>query len=331
MLKRFLKSPVLIFTAAIASAAFFSACSSDTPSDDDDNGGSGGSAGSGSMAGTGGGSTACVPGGNIKLAIDPSGWMDSKTPCNDDVGVQGSWYPYGDQYGTGEGDSKCTTFGGHMASECAQIVSPPPPPAMGFTNVDGAMHTEGTVEGLLACVPTSMAAMIGTSGCPDHDYSNMWGAGIGFDINADPGELGGAKHTYDPVAHNVIGIRFTIDAVPLPGLRVEFPMLLQDADAAKDTPISLPSGSTTDSHSAGAPYWGAQLKGDAKYPTSPVMAGVNTVLFDTDVQPPKLSAYAWEKNRMLGVQFHVPVNGPSSGAYSFTISNFELIRDAGQP
>jgi hypothetical protein len=328
MLKRFLNS-TLLMTAAVASMALASACSGDDSSgDDDDNGGTGGTGAMGGTGGTGGGT--CTPGGNIALAIDSSGWMDMTTPCNDDVAVQGSWYPYGDQYGDGEGDSKCTKFGGHMASECATIISPPPPPEMGFTNVNGAMHTEGSVEAILPCVPGSMAATLLTSGCPDHDYSNMWGAGIGFDINADKGEEGGAKHTWDPAAHGVVGIRFTIDAVPLPGLRVEFPMLLQDADGAKDTPVALPPGSTTDSHSAGAPYWGAQLKGDAKYPPSPIAAGVNTIIFATDVQPPKLSAYAWEQNRMLGVQFHVPT-GSTAGTYSFTISDVKLLRDPGQP
>lgn len=329
MLKRFLNSTLLI-TAAVASLALTSACSSDSGDDDDDNAGTGGTSGSGGTGGSGGsGASTCTPGGNIKLAIDPSGWMDMTTPCNDDLGVQGSWYPYGDAYGTGEGDSKCTKFGGHMASECANIISPPFE-AMRFDNTNGAMHTEGTVEAILPCVAGSMAATIGTSGCPDHDYSNMWGAGIGFDLNADTGEMGGAKHTWDPAAHGVVGVRFTIDAVPLPGLRVEFPMLLQDADAMRDTPISLPPGSTTDSHSAGAPYWGAQSKGDAKYPNSPVVAGVNTVLFATDVQPPKTSAYMWEPNRMLGIQFHVPT-GSTMGSYSFTISDVELIRDPGQP
>jgi hypothetical protein len=327
MLKRFLKSSVLM-TAAIGCVALATACSGDDSGGDDDDAGSGGTGGSGAGTGGGGNTTACVPGGNVKLAVDSTGWMDATTPCNDDVGVQGSWYPYGDRYGDGEGDSKCTKFGLHAETECATINTPVVADKK-FDNIDGAMHTEGIVEAILPCVPGSMAATLMTSGCPEHDYSNMWGAGIGFDLNATAGDMS-MKSPYDPVAHNVIGIRFTIDAVPLPGLRVEFPMLLQDADAAKDTPISLPPGSTTDSHSAGAPYWGAQLKGDAKYPPSPVVVGVNTVIFDTDVAPPKLSAYAWEKNRMLGVQFHVPT-GSTMGTYSFTISDFKLLRDAGQP
>jgi len=324
MLKRFLKSSVLM-TAAIGCVAFAAACSSTPSDDDDDNGGTGGTSGSG---GTGGGGNATCTG-NVLLAIDGSGWMDMMTPCNTDVGVQGSWYPYGDRYGDGEGDSKCTKFGGHAEAECATITTPDPA-AMRFDNVNGAMHTAGTVEAILPCVPGSMAATLMTSGCPDHDYSNMWGAGIGFDLYADTGEMGGAKHTYDPGAHGVVGIRFTIDAVPLPGLRVEFPMLLQDADGAKDTPVALPPGSTTDSHSAGAPYWGAQRNGDGKYPPSPVVVGVNTVLFDTDVQPPKTAAYAWDKTRMLGVQFHVPTSA-TMGSYDFKISDVKLLRDPGQP
>jgi hypothetical protein len=307
-MKKFFNNSLLI-SAGVACMALASACGGSGDDDDDSTGGTGGTGGSGS--------------GNVTLIPGPDGWIAGE---DNDIGVQGSWYPYGDQYGDGAGDSKCTKFGNHMPSECAQITSPPPPPAMGFPNSGGAMHTEGTVEKILPCVEGSMAIMIPTSGCPTFDYSNMWGAGIGFDLNADKGEDGGAKHMWNPAEHGVIGFEFTIDTVPLPGLRVEFPMLLQDADAAADFPV-LPPGSTTDSHSAGAPYWGAQRNGDQKFPNSPVMAGVNRVNFnEIDIQSPKLSAYVYDPSRMLGIQFHVPTNSTSSGTYSFTISNITFIR-----
>jgi hypothetical protein len=311
-------------TAAIGCVAFASACSSSPSDDDDDNGGTGGTSGTGGTGG--GGNTTCT--GNVLLAIDSTGWMDNMTPCNTDVAVSGAWYPYGDRYGDGVGDSKCTKFGLHAESECATITTPDPA-LKSFANVDGHMHTTGTVEAILPCVPGSMASTLMTSGCDAHDYSNMWGAGIGFDLNATGGD-DAMKSPYNPTAHAVVGVRFTIDVVPLPGLRVEFPMLLTDEEAMKDMPISLPPGSTTDSHSAGAPYWGAQLKGDAKYPPSPVMPGVNTVIFDTDVQVPKMGVYVWDKTRMLGIQFHVPTSA-TMGSYDFTISDVKLLRDPGQP
>jgi hypothetical protein len=307
-MKKFFNHSLLI-AAGVATMALASACGGSADDDDDDS--TGGTGGTGGTGATG----ALIPG--------PDGWFAGE---DNDIGVQGSWYPYGDQYGDGVGDSKCTKFGNHMASECAQITSPPPPPAMGFPNVGGAMHTEGTVEMILPCVEGSQAIMIPTSGCPTYDYSNMWGAGIGFDLNADKGEDGGAKHMWNPAEHGVVAVEFTIDAVPLTGLRVEFPMLLQDADAAADFP-SLPPGSTTDSHSAGAPYWGAQKNGDVKYPNSPIMAGVNRVNFNaTDIQSPKLSAYVYDPARMLGIQFHVPTNAAAAGSYSFTISNITFIK-----
>jgi hypothetical protein len=250
-MKKFFNHSLLI-AAGVAAMALASACGGDKADDDDSS--------SGGTSGTGGsGSGTCTPGGNITLTIDPTGWMEGTDMCNADVGVQGAWYPYGDRYGDGPTDSKCTKFGGHAESECATITSPDPA-AMTFTNTGGVMHTEGTVELILPCVDGSMASSLMTSGCPTYDYSSMWGSGIGFDLSADKGEDGGAKHTWDPAAHGVIGFKFTIDAVPLPGLRVEFPMLLQDADAEADVP-PLPKGSTTDDHSAGAPYWGAKANG----------------------------------------------------------------------
>jgi hypothetical protein len=249
------------------------------------------------------------------------------------VGAQGAWYPYGDQYGSGPGDSKCTKIGMHMPIECAQITSPPPPPAMGFANVGGAMHTTGNVEPILACPANLM-----TSGCPTNDYSNMWGAGIGFDFNADGAITNadgtttpGAKHVWDPDMYGVIGIAFTITGTPL-NFRVEFPMQLNADEASRDTPPIDPAVfpvPTTDEHSAGAPYWGAQANGDAKFPKSPVTDGVeNKIYFDDTttmgIESPKTTAYKFDRHRMLGMQFHV-VAGANT-MYDFTISKVRYLR-----
>ncbi len=342
---KFLHHSMLI-ALGVSAVALVPACSS---SSDDDSGsgatggagastgGSGATGGSDATGGTGGGGTGantCTMDhtGDTVLVPGPDGWIDHMDACND-VGVQGAWYPYGDQYGSGPGDAKCTKIGMHMASECAQITSPPPPPAMGFANTGGFMHTTGTVEPILACPPD-----LTTSGCPMNDYSNMWGAGIGFDFNADGAVMNadgtttpGAKHVWDPDQYGVIGIAFTITGTPL-NFRVEFPMQLTAAEAAADSPPIDPAvfpTPTTDEHSAGAPYWGAQANGDGKFPKSPVMDGVeNKIYFDDTstmgIESPKTTAYKFDRHRMLGMQFHV-VAGAST-PYVFTISNIRYLR-----
>lgn len=336
MLKQFLKSSVLI-PAAIAGLALVPACSSDdSGGDDDDNGGTGG--GTGAMGGTGGAAPSeCSPTGDVTIIPNETGWVDDEDACVSMamLGIQGAWYPYGDQYGEGEGDAKCIKVGNHMPSECSRIDTPLPPPNPGFPNVNGVMETSGLVAKILPCVPGSPAVSMMTSGCPDHDYSNIWGAGIGFDLNADPAGADGspgAKHTWDPAAHNVVGIAFTIEGLPPGGaLRVEFPMQLTDAEAALDKP-PIPAGSTTDSHSKGAPFWGAQSKGNAMFPNSPVIEGENKIFFDdktalNGIESADTTFYKFDATRLLGVQFHVPANASSTVAYAFKISKIRFLRN----
>jgi hypothetical protein len=329
-----LKTSVLI-SAVLASVSLTAACSGDDSSgdDDDDSAGKGGTTGSGGSGATGGsggtGNTSCTMGGNTKLIPNDTGWVDKTDVCND-VGVQGAWYPYGDQYGNGNGAKKCTLWGNHLPSECAQITTPNPE-VMAFPNMNGEMHTAGTAEKILPCNAGSMAVMIPTSGCTKdtaggNDYASMWGAGIGFDLNAHKGppDGDGMKETWNPADFGVIGIRFTIVNAP-PALRVEFPMKLTDAEAAMDTPPVTAMPATTDDHSAGAPYWMAQRNGDAKYPSSPVMEGVNTVLW-TEVQVPKLGVYTFDPARILGIQWHVPTSASMASNYDFTIKDVTFLR-----
>ena len=282
-------------------------CSSDASGDDDDNGGTGGTGATGGTGGTGTGNTLLIPSGD--------GWIDAMDVGND-VGIQGSWYPYGDQYGDGPTDAKCIKFGMHTAAECSLITSPPPPPATGFTNTMGKMCTTGEVAVIPAC-----QAGVTTSGCPTKDYANVWGAGIGFDFNANKGppDGDGAKKTWNPATYGVIGVSFEIDGVPPAGLRVEFPILLTEAEA---TAAALPVGSSTDDHPDGAPYWGAT----DKFPNSPVVAGaVNRIIFATDVKPPRTN-YAYLPEKMLGIQFHVPAASAARSPYNFCVSNITYLR-----
>src|SRR5262245_7984033 len=89
----------MAFAATLAASACDSA---DSGGDDDGGDGGGGTAGA---AGTGG--TGATDASGTVLVPSADGWMDRMDVWND-LGIQGSWYPYGDQYGTGEGDAKCT-------------------------------------------------------------------------------------------------------------------------------------------------------------------------------------------------------------------------------
>lgn len=247
---------------------------------------------------------------NVEVTPDASGWVEG---IDNDLGIQGAWYPYGDQYGV----AKCLNVGLHQPDECSHIMTPAPPPAMGFTNQGGKMCTSGATAVILPCKPG-----VTTSGCPDHDFSNMWGAGIGFDFNADKStDAGpGAKNPWNPDTHGVVGVSFELDTVPAPGLRVEFPLRLTDAEAQS---VSLPSGSTTDDHPDGAPYWGA----DTSFDNSPAVVGVNVVRWEAVKKPGTTASYVFDKARLLGVQFHVPaVKTAPPGAYTFCVSHFTFLR-----
>jgi hypothetical protein len=221
-------------------------------------------------------------------------------------------------------------IGQHQPSECAFIATPDPT-ATAFPIVNGAMHTAGTGERVLPCVAGSMAATIPTSGCPGggqaggYDYENMQGAGIGFDFNRDTGppDGDGTRKTWDPLAYGVIGISFTIQGVPPNGMRVEFPMALTASEAAADAPPVTGTSPTTEYHSAGSPYWGA--KNDGRYPSSPVVEGLNTITWD-QVQAPKVGVYVVDLSRLLGIKFHVPTTTAGAVAYDFTISNLTFLR-----
>jgi hypothetical protein len=327
----------VLIALSVSAAALVPACGNNNSSGDDDSagkGGSGGTTSTGGSSGSGGsGNPAanCGPNDNVVVVPSNTGWVDKTDLCMStaNLGIQGAWYPYGDQYGNGNGAKKCLTYGNHMPSECAQITGPDPT-VMAFPNVNGEMITTGTSEPVLPCVAGSMAATIPTSGCPGmgaaggNDYSSMWGAGIGWDLNADKGppDGTGAKSTWNPDTYGVIGVRFTIVNAP-PVLRVEFPMQLLPAEAAADTPPITTMPPTTDDHSAGAPYYGA--KPDGKYGNSPVTEGVNTITWD-QIGVPKAGIYPFDRTRILGIQWHVPTSPGSSTMYNFTIKDVTFLR-----
>jgi hypothetical protein len=255
-------------------------------------------------SGGGGGGSGAPQG--VTVIPDRSGWVDRMADGNT-VGVQGAWYPYGDRYGV----AKCTTVGLHPPGDCSSITSPDPL-VPGFPNEDGNMCTEGETAVVLPCGA-------GVPGCAagSPDYSNMWGAGIGLDLNAEGGE-GRTKLAWNATEHGVTGIAFELDQVPANGLRVEFPIVLPSAghDAGMEP-------ATTEDHPDGSPYWGAT----SDFPPSPVRVGRNELRFSSVTGP--RSSYTFDPTKILAIQFHVPAVtvGTTRAAYRFCIENLTFLQD----
>lgn len=251
---------------------------------------SGGGAATGGGTGTGGGTSTGTGGGTstgegIALTPDATGWVDKGMNM---AGVQGAWYAYGDgQDGTGAPMGTCQKAGHTAPGECSVITTPAP--GM-FANTGGKMCTSGEV-----------AKVLKNSAGAD-DYSNMWGAGIGLDLNSSGGAMS-VKAEFDASAYK--GISFHIDTPPLAGLRVEFPSL------------------ETEAGTAGGDYWGA----DPTYKNSPVVMGTNTFTWDKVTGPgPAATAHKFSPAHILSIQFHVPTTLASKAIYSFCISDLKLIK-----
>lgn len=262
----------LMLSTVLAGAAVAAAGCSSSPGSNQ--GGSGGGSG-------GGGNSGNLTG--VLITPDASGWVMGDTNT---LGVQGAWYAYGDGIGAdgSTATSTCVMKGGHQTSECSMITTPAAGP---FTNTGGMMCTTGTVAKVIN----------GANGMPD--YSNIWGAGIGLDLNATGG-LVSTKGVFDATAKGVKGISFDLSAVPLPGLRVEF---------------ATPS---TNGSTAGNDYWGAA----ATYPNSPVKMGPNVVTWDLVKGP---MGHAFTPGMIESIQFHVPTVVAATGTYNFCISNLKLL------
>jgi hypothetical protein len=153
----------------------------------------------------------------VPIVPDPNGYV---APTSNALGIQGSWYAYGDAWGpNGAPPGDCVTKGKHMASECSSITFPLPAMAAdggdsGFTSSFPQM-TPGTM-----CLSGKAALVIAS------DYSNMFGIGIGLDLN----NQGGVKMPYSATANNVNGFSFHISGVPTGvSIRVELPIPATDS------------------------------------------------------------------------------------------------------
>jgi hypothetical protein len=155
----------------------------------------------------------------VPLTPTSTGYVDIAN-----LGIVGSWYAYGDGWGANGGPpGDCETKGQHPTSACSSITSPAATPAdgggAGFPPATGGMCLSGTAAQVIGTPP---------------DYSNIFGIGIGLDLN----NSGGTKLPYDAASHHVVGFEFDISGLPSPGtIRVEFPIPGTDAsgDAYAET------------------------------------------------------------------------------------------------
>jgi hypothetical protein len=268
--------------------------------------------------------------------VSPTSGMPPNT-----VAVTGSWYAYGDSWGTegvegGVGVAgergNCQLIGGFPTSDCSTITSPlppapqvdagmmmaatdggeagaAPPPPMGYAN--GFPPTPAGSQTF--CLSGTGAAVIMMDGGTSPDYSDIYGIGMGFDFN----NVGGVKSIYNAPANNVIGVEFTIAAgnTTFPTVRVEFPTTDTNDAGAEDSYVDLPIA-----NGAVKVLW-SQL--ETPYPP---VAGTNV-------------GYAWPTTittfpmfnpaHLLSIQFHIPTAvGMTAPVMNLCVSNLTAIVQA---
>jgi hypothetical protein len=236
--------------------------------------------------------------GFVGKALMPTatGFVDDRTG----TGVVGAWYAYGDGAGPGANttsvdfaDSDCSK-GGFTMDQCSQIAMPTPgqpfPP-----DATGAMCTNGTAAKVLMMVGGTTA-----------DYSHLWGAGIGLDLNNLGGDSGVAKGTFDLTPYTGIGFDFTGTVIPAGKMRVNFPF--------------------TGEHGTDSPYWqGATMT------SSPLTDGAHVTVNWGDVGGPMylagqgIPAPAFDKTKVSAIQFQVFTNVTATVPYSFCVNNLTLL------
>ncbi len=285
-MRKFSNKSILSFLSFVGAAALCSgACSSKATSSD---GGGGGGAGGGT--GTGFVGDPLTPG--------PTGFVDDRTHS----GVVGAWYAYGDGAGgaaslagTDFADSDCAK-GGYTTSQCSQITTPTPgqpfPP-----DATGAMCTQGTAAKVLMSTTGTTA-----------DYSQLWGAGIGLDLNNLGGDSGVLKGVYDLSKYVGVGFDFTGMVIPTSKMRVNFPF--------------------TGEHGTDSPYWDG-----ATMPSSPLTNGAHVEIKWSDVggpmylsgQTPPVPIPPFVNTMVSAIQFQVFTNTSTATPYQFCVNNLTLL------
>jgi hypothetical protein len=238
-------------------------------------GGSGGSAGSGTSTASGGssGSGGSVTPSATALTFDSGGFVAKSDMTK---GIQGAFYAYGDGQGPTPGSMGTCQIAGHPT--CSTI-----------TMTVDALGQKICAMGTAAMVP----------GTPP-DYSGVFGAGVGFDLNNAGGDSGTGKLPYDAKTAGVTGVGFNLDTGNTYGgdFRIEFPAQGQDSIGA-NAPArydSIPAGASSVS---------------AEFADATVGYAVDGIAVST--------------NGVLSFQWHVATSTTAAVPFNFCLSNIHLL------
>jgi hypothetical protein len=259
----------------------------------------------GSTTGTGGsgGSGSAHPD-EILLNITTTGYaMDTTT------GIIGALYAYADSVGPNAsvalGDdnmhSDCVMKGGFQLAQCTQVLTPTPGQPFA-ADATGKFCTSGVAAKVLN----------GANGMPD--YSDMWGGGMGMDLN-NPGGDAGVKMDWNGSAY--AGMAFDIS----PGAGASGAAGIASSSMRVNFPF-------TGEHGTDSPYSQGALKSNSALPIN----GDHVRIMWTDVGGPMylgssgVTPPAFDPTKIQSIQWQVFTGTSSTTPYNFCISNLSVIK-----
>lgn len=248
-----------------------------------------GSASTGSGSGASGSASGAAAGTVVMLEPDANGFVGANTNT---IGIEGSWYAYGDGWGANAAPpGVCETVGMHTASECSSITFPP----AAIESEGGSVATFPQTTAGEMCLSGIAAKVLGT------DYSNMFGIGIGLDLN----NVGGTKMPYNATANGVTAFSFHVAGIPAGvSVNVELPI-----------PATDPSGDS----------WSTPATADGDYTISLTTSGAQGLKpsFTMAMEP------AFDPTQIESIQFHIATNTAAAitipDATRLCVSNFAAV------
>jgi len=183
-----------------------------------------------------------------------------------EVGIQGRWYAYGDQY---DEPKRCLSLGRHAPETCSTVTSPEALPTFEFAN-NGSLCLTGEAAPVVPCLASTEVECValgdGVPGpddvhvrplvdsctcgaatclqaselcycpttpmvpCDGDDNSNIWGAGIGLDFSLNDA----AGNTRDPLIHDGGRSAWNPETYGISGIAFDFSLIYGLVDATYD-------------------------------------------------------------------------------------------------
>jgi hypothetical protein len=234
---------VASFLGIAALMAQLASCSSGTTTTDAGPGGSagtGGSGGTGATGGSGGTGATGGSGGSGGGGVD-SGFLDLPIIASNTgyvasgnvEGVLGAWYAYGDGWGSNGRPPGVCEDAGHPMSACSVITYPLPSVADAGPDATGPGFPPvgGDAGAQTFCIQGSAAVVANIVGGTTPDYSNIFGIGMGINLNT-MGTMIAAYNANTATTKPIVGFQFSITgaaAVTAEGasIRIAVPMVGQ--------------------------------------------------------------------------------------------------------